>query len=229
MTASPLLSVIIPVRDGAPFIGQAIDSVLAQAYRPLEIVVVDDGSADGSADVARAYGDPVRVIVQEAAGQAAARNRGVAEAEGSVLGFLDADDLWSAHRLPRQLDVLAAGRADMVSGGVEEFVEPGSKADGVVIPRSSALPAALPGCLLLPAETFHRVGWFSTEWRVGEFIDWVARARHLGFRIESIPEVVLHRRLHGANLGLQSADARQDLIRIVRAARRRREPGAPPQ
>lgn len=229
MTSPLLVSVIIPVRDGAPFIGQAIESVLAQTHRPLEIVVVDDGSQDGSADVARGYGDPVRVIVQEAAGQAAARNRGIAAAFGSVLAFLDADDVWVADRLPRQLGLLAAGRADMISGGVEEFVEPGSEADGVVIPRNGAPPAALLGCLLLRAETFHRVGWFSTEWRVGEFVDWAARARDLGLRTEAVPEVVLRRRLHGANLSLRSADARQDFIRIVRAARRRREPGAPPQ
>lgn len=102
----PTISVVMPVYNGAAHIGRAIDSVLAQTRPADEILVVDDGSTDTTADIARTYGDKVRLIVQPNAGAAAARNTGINAATGDWIAFLDADDEWLPHRLAAQTDIL---------------------------------------------------------------------------------------------------------------------------
>src|SRR6185437_6955744 len=89
--SDPLVSVIIPAYNDAAFIGAAIESVLAQGYPSVEIVVIDDGSKDATVQTAAAFGDPVRVIEQSNAGAAVARTRGMEAARGELIAFLDAD------------------------------------------------------------------------------------------------------------------------------------------
>ncbi|MCF7958378.1 MAG: glycosyltransferase family 2 protein [Phycisphaerae bacterium] len=100
------ISVIIPTYNAAGYIGRAIDSVLAQTYRPDEVIVVDDGSTDNTAEVIQSYGASVRYIYQNNAGPGAARNRGIKAAAGRWLAFLDSDDAWLAHKLQCQVDLL---------------------------------------------------------------------------------------------------------------------------
>lgn len=121
---TPLISVMIGVYNGAAYLGEAIDSVLAQDYRPLELIVVDDGSDDGSGDVARQYPE-VRCVSQERRGAGAARNAGVELAGGDFFAFLDADDRFTPGKLARQMEALAADPAlEAVFGHVREFVSP---------------------------------------------------------------------------------------------------------
>jgi glycosyltransferase involved in cell wall biosynthesis len=110
---NPLVSVVIPAYNSARTVRPAIDSALAQTMNDLEVIVVDDGSTDGTAEVARAVDDRrVNVLVQENAGAAAARNTAIAAASGRYVGLLDADDLWLPHKLERQLELLQS-RADV--------------------------------------------------------------------------------------------------------------------
>jgi glycosyltransferase involved in cell wall biosynthesis len=97
----PLVSVVIPVFNGEAFIGRALKSVLAQTWRPLEVVVVDDGSTDGTRAAVEAAGGPVRCVFQPNTGQPAATNRGIAESRGSIIALLDADDEWLERRLEK--------------------------------------------------------------------------------------------------------------------------------
>jgi GT2 family glycosyltransferase len=104
--SEPVVSVIVPVRDGAKFIGEALDSVLAQTFRQLEVIVVDDGSRDTTPRVveARLAHDPrLRLIRQANRGVAAARNRALADARGEFVAPLDADDLWDPTKIERQV------------------------------------------------------------------------------------------------------------------------------
>jgi glycosyltransferase involved in cell wall biosynthesis len=102
----PLVSVILPIYNGERFIEATLTSALAQAYRRLEIIVVDDGSRDRSREIVEAFAarDPrVRLIVQANRGVAAARNRGIAEARGEFVAPLDADDVWDPSKIERQV------------------------------------------------------------------------------------------------------------------------------
>jgi glycosyltransferase involved in cell wall biosynthesis len=104
--SGPVVSVIIPTFNRAGVVNRAIDSVLGQTYRPVEVVVVDDGSTDGTPEVLKSYGDAIASVVQDNAGPAAARNRGIRESRGDLVAFLDSDDLWLAAKLERQVDLL---------------------------------------------------------------------------------------------------------------------------
>jgi glycosyltransferase involved in cell wall biosynthesis len=102
-----MVSVIIPAYNAGECIGRAIESVLGQSYSDYEIVVVDDGSTDNTADIVRQYGDKVRYVHQKNAGVAVARNAGIAVARGDWIAFLDADDEWLPNKLKAQMDLLA--------------------------------------------------------------------------------------------------------------------------
>src|SRR5207245_10700422 len=100
------VSAIIPVFNGERYLAEAIESVLAQTSPASEIVVVDDGSTDGSGAGAGRFGSAARLVFGGHAGAGAARNRGVAESTGELLAFLDADDIWPSDKLERQLAAL---------------------------------------------------------------------------------------------------------------------------
>jgi len=102
----PLVSVVIPAYNAAAYIRDAVDSVLTQTYPNIEIVVVNDGSTDDTAAVARSYGSRVRVFDQENRGIAGARNTGIRHALGSIIALLDADDVWLPERVERCVEVL---------------------------------------------------------------------------------------------------------------------------
>lgn len=104
------VSVVVPCYNAERFIAETIQSVLQQSVLPIEILIIDDGSTDDSRRIAETFGDPVRVIVQENQGESVARNRGIDEARGEWIAFLDADDLWESNKLQRQLKVMSADR-----------------------------------------------------------------------------------------------------------------------
>lgn len=105
----PVVSVIIPVYNRAATIARSIDSVLAQTYQSIELIVVDDGSTDRTVEVIRGYGDCVNLICQPNGGPSSARNTGVAHASGEIVAFLDSDDSWMADKLERQVKLMLRG------------------------------------------------------------------------------------------------------------------------
>ncbi len=221
----PSVSVVIPVYNGERYLAEAIESVLGQLYRPLELLVVDDGSSDGSAEVAGRYDTCVRLIRAPHEGLAAARNRGAEAAEGFYLAFLDADDLWTPGKLPLQVARLQSDAAlDAAFGAVEHFYSPelDQAARGAIACPVGAMPGYHAGAMLIRREAFRRVGPFQTCWQVGEFIDWYLRAQEAGLVSVMLPEVVMRRRLHATNLGLRARAARVDYARILKAALDRR-------
>ena len=215
----PLISVIIPVHNAELFIAEALGSVLAQQHRAIEVIVVDDGSTDTSMEIVRRVADGrCRLLHQSQSGAAAARNMGIAESTGSLLAFLDADDVWPAGKLDLQVRTLAADPSlDMAFGHYVTFTE-GSSTATEDIPQ----PGYSLGTLLVRRHRFASVGPFSTQWRVGEFIDWYARADDRGLRHVMLPDVLLRRRVHGTNLTGRKGDTRSDYARVVRAIAARR-------
>ncbi len=102
----PLVTAIIATYNRASLVGKAIESILEQTYENIEVIVVDDGSTDNTQRVLMSFGDRVRVIRQDNAGPGAARNRGIAAAEGEIVAFLDSDDLWMPKKIERQVALL---------------------------------------------------------------------------------------------------------------------------
>ncbi|MEM7786276.1 MAG: glycosyltransferase [Bacteroidota bacterium] len=224
----PLASAILPVYNGARFLVEAVESVLAQTYAPVEVVVVDDGSTDGSAEIAERY-DGVRVIRQANAGDGAARNRGVAASTGTYLAFLDADDRWRPEKLAVQIAHLEAHpEAGHVLGHMWSFLEDGMERPDWVNPETveTAMPGVLPGTLVARRSFFDRVGPFATSFETAADSDWILRARRLDGPPHVVPEVVLDRRIHQANISGKAAST-VEIMDLVHAWATRKKEGTP--
>jgi glycosyltransferase involved in cell wall biosynthesis len=129
----PLVSIVIPCYNGEKYVGEAIDSALAQTYANKEVIVIDDGSTDGSLDVIKSFGDRIRWETGPNRGGSAARNRGIELARGELIQFLDADDLLHPQKLERQVPLaLETPDAIVYCDFVVEDIETG---DAVEIPR----------------------------------------------------------------------------------------------
>ena len=224
---------ILPVFDGERYLAEAIDGALAHADRLLEIIVVDDGSTDRSAHVAREYAkrEPnVCCLRQTHQGSGAARNLGVERARGDYLAFLDADDIWPGNRLALQRTAFDRNpEVDLVFGHLVQFVSPELSAEerrGIQC-STDATPATLATTLLVPRRVFHRVGPFETSLRVGEFLSWYLRAMDLRLETMMLPDVVLRRRIHSRNQGRRAKAARTDYARALKTGldRRRAQAG----
>jgi glycosyltransferase involved in cell wall biosynthesis len=210
-----LVSVIIPAYNAAPFLAEAIESVERQQYPRTEIVVVDDGSTDNTAEIATRFSS-VRYIRQPNRGIAAARNAGVLAASGTLLAFLDADDLWVEGKLALQLEALESqSNMDIVAGRVEQFCEPNCERSNAEI--TDAGDAYTAGAMLIRKSDFLRVGMFNAALRVGEFVDWHSRAMNLGLREHRLDAVVLRRRIHGGNTTLRRQDSVGDYLSVLKA------------
>jgi glycosyltransferase involved in cell wall biosynthesis len=224
-TIAALVSVILPVYNCERYLAEALGSVQNQTYRPLDVILVDDGSKDGSAVVARGFEPSLRYCFQPRRGIGAARNHGVKLARGSFLAFLDADDRWVEHKLERQMKALVAHpELDAVFGHVKQFVSPELGKDVTARLRCPPQPMAgyVPGAMLIRRESFDRVGSFETGTKVGEFLDWCLRAVESGLRMKMLPELVLWRRLHESNQGIRERGALTDYLSILKASIDRR-------
>lgn len=207
------VSVVIPAHNSELFIGAAVRSALAQDLRPLEVIVVDDGSSDGTVEEISEL--PVRLVPLRHGGQAAARNEGVRVSRGEAIAFLDSDDLWDPGKLRWQSALLEAnpdvgiafGQAAQFRGSVETCGPPKE--------------AELPGTSLIRRSTWEAVGGLDPSLRVGEFVDWRIRASEAGVCSVYCPRVALYRRLHAGNLGRSTA-GREDYVKVLKAALDRR-------
>ena len=219
------VAVIIGVRDGERYLAEALDSVLGQTLPPEEVVVVDDGSQDGTAAIADGYAPAARCVRRPPHGPAAAVNAGIEATTGELIGFLDADDVWNPAKLELQCEALDRDRSlDMVFGAVEQFVSPelGPTSRAELRPPGPAAPGKIKGAMLVRRTSFERVGPFDPERTVAEFVDWYARAIEHGLREEVLPQVVLRRRLHKRNLGRTKRELRTEYARVLGDALRRR-------
>lgn len=222
---SASVAVLMPVRDGERYLVEAIDSILHQTTPPGEVVVVDDGSQDGTPALLARYGDALRVVHQAPSGQFVAMNRAVEVSASPVLAFLDADDLYTPASIERRLVRLNADdRPDAVFGRTEQFVSPELTPEQATELRFEAGPlrGELFGAMLIRRTAFARVGPLHTGRRTSSNIDWISRARATGLRSVEIDEVVARRRLHTTNIGRTAKDEkRADLLSVVRAHHRR--------
>lgn len=221
------VSVVIPVFDGERFLGEAIASASAQTHPPLELIVVDDGSSDGSAEVAEKLG--ARVLRLPHRGVSAARNAGIGAARGELIALLDADDRWPLDRLAVQVDRLSRrpGLGFVIARG-QLFLDPGSARpewfSGDLATGESPIAR---GTLLAKRELFERIGGFDESIDICEDLDWLVRAREAGVPYEVLDDVVLEYRIHDANTGLaRRRDLERGVLRTLRSSIGRRRVSA---
>ncbi|MCS6910324.1 MAG: glycosyltransferase [Anaerolineae bacterium] len=214
------VSVIIPVRNQERYLGEAIASALAQTRPPDEIIVVDDGSTDGTSDVARQYADRIRYVYQPPHGAPAARNRGLALATGDAIAFLDADDIWLPTKLEAQLTALEAQpEIDVVFCYVEQFVSEDAQEVVASVPdRLRHLPAVYASGMLVRRAAFERVGRFDERFIRADVVDWIVRSRQRGIGELTLPNVLVRRRWHAGNLSRVSRALDNEYAHVAKAA-----------
>ncbi len=213
-----LISAIIPAYNAARYISQAIESVLQQTYRPIEIVVADDGSTDESAAIAKSYSE-VRYVHQSNQGPPASRNAGLERSSGDLIAFLDADDYWPRHKLAEQNDYLEAHpEAGCVVGRWQNFLEKGT-------PRPDWIPESMlqedAVILGLQASLIHRwvfdqVGQFDVRYRISDDLQWFVRVREARIPISFHNSVMVYRRIHGDNISQDQNAVARATVRILR-------------
>jgi glycosyltransferase involved in cell wall biosynthesis len=232
----PLVSCVIPAFNSARYLREALDSILAQRHQPLEIIVADDGSNDGTAAVVSAYGANVRLVTQPTAGPAATRNLGIRSSSGDFVAFLDADDVWHREKIERQMasfdrrPELGVSTTHIQNFWIEELSEERERLRDD--PRAGPLPGYVTMTMLVRRSAFERVGLFDEALWHSDAGDWFVRAAQAGVTIDMIPEVLAYHRMHFTNLSRRfGADARAEFAQMVKRSldERRRSEGPTPQ
>ena len=217
----PLISCLVPVYNGERYLGEALDSILAQTYRPLEIIVVDDGSTDGSARVVANYDRQVRALWQSNAGPWAARNLGLRAAKSEFVAFLDADDVWHPEKLKRQM-VRFQARPELYLcvTHIQNFWIPAlmDEAERFRDHRiSQPLPAYTCPTLLARRSLFDKVGPFDVTIRHATATEWILRATRQWAVVELLPDVLTFRRLHLTNRSrVLASTSRDEYLQLVK-------------
>jgi hypothetical protein len=197
----PLITVVLPVFNGAHFLLEAIDSVLGQNYPCLEIIVVDDGSTDDIEGAIAKLPVDVRFFRQLNSGPAGARNRGIRDASGSLVAFLDVDDLWPLNTLHQLADRLSDNRELQVVIGHAQMMTLDALTGQY---RNSGTPeTSFPyyiGSALYRRDVFEKIGLFDATLRYGEDIDWFRRLFESDFKSARVEAVTLEVRRHGGNM-----------------------------
>jgi glycosyltransferase involved in cell wall biosynthesis len=200
--APPIVSVIIPTYNRWPLVREAIESVLAQRYSSFELIVVDDGSTDGTAGKLAEFGTKLRVIEQPHTGVSAARNKGAAAAGGRYLAFLDSDDLWLPQKLAIQTAFMDYHPEIAICQTNEIWLRRGvrvnpkakhRKPSGDIFQRSLDLCLVSPSAVMMTRELFYQSGGFDESLPVCEDYDlWLRIAT--GHSVPLIPDALTVKR-----------------------------------
>jgi glycosyltransferase involved in cell wall biosynthesis len=214
-----LISVIVPAYNGEKYLATALNSIVAQDYRPIEAVVVDDGSTDATGIIARSYSD-VRYVYQAHQGLPVARNTGFANCMGELICFLDADDYWPPDKLRIQSAHLAAHpQLGCVIGKLLNFLD-----DGMTRPHWISEPLMTEegggwslGASLVQRWVFDRIGKFDVLYPYCDDLDWLIRMAEDKIPWEVLPGVFLHRRIHASNMSKDRDAVTRAEFRIMKA------------
>jgi glycosyltransferase involved in cell wall biosynthesis len=232
MSQRPLVSVIVPSYNSAHLVADAVDSVLAQTYPHVELIVVDDGSKDDTRQVLARYGERLRYVHQENRGLSGARNTGIGHARGELLAFLDADDKWLPEKLSRQVEALLANpRAafahtevlywDSQTGAAESRPKERHEFTGACYRRLFAGNQIIVSTALVRRERLEKVGLFDEAIRrpsTQDYDAWLRLARHA--EVVYVPEPLVYYRVHAANASKNAVMMLEDELYVIEKALR---------
>lgn len=212
------VSVIIPVFNGELYLRAALESVFGQDHKPYEVIVVDDGSTDTTADIVSEFKDVI-YLRQANQGVATARNKALDIARGEFIAFIDQDDLWTPNKLTVQVQYfLDHPEIQYTLTHQQFFLEPGAS-----IPTwfrkellSDPHPGFVPSTLMARRSVFEKIGKFETRYSHASDSDWFFRASQAELPMAVIPEVLLQRRIHRENESSKAKIALGELRRVVK-------------
>ena len=212
----PPISVIVPVRNGASFLPEAVANIEAQNYPTLEIIVVDDGSTDDIRAVLGRLRAGIRYVRQEPAGPAAARNRGIREASGELIAFLDVDDLWPKDNLATMVDAIQSeGGRDVVQGYAQILRQMPDSGEYEFIGNPLEVFLDYLGGALYRRSAFDKIGMLDESLTFCEDVDWFYRARHGGLAVARVEQISLFVRRHELNM-TKSAAQRDFSLKVLK-------------
>ncbi len=219
-TSEHLISCIVPVFNGERYLKEALDKIFEQTYRPLEVIIVDDGSTDGTKAVSESFGDRVRYLWQNNAGPWVARNSGISTAKGEVLAFLDADDLWHEEKLSRQMARLQARPELGVSVCmIQNFWESELLKEELTFKdnrRSKPIPGYVCPGMLVRRQQFEHIGLFNENLQHAAATEWFLRAKRKGTIVELISDTLVFRRLHQRNRSrIHASNSQHEYLAIL--------------
>jgi glycosyltransferase involved in cell wall biosynthesis len=222
-TSAPLVSVVVPVYEGERYLAECLDSLVAQDHPAMELLVVDDGSTDGSAAIAERY-PQVRLLRREHEGLGATRNAGIDAAAGELIGFCDADDWWKPNKASVQVAHLDAHpRVDIVLCRQDTYFEAGVSQPDWLIPdqRYGDLDGVSATSGLFRRSVFDHLR-YRTDMATGSDFNLLVQARAAGFGIEVLDESLRVRRIHGDSMSDREGPAFDQMFVTVREHLRRR-------
>jgi len=233
----PLISVIISSYNYGRFVGTTINSVLEQTFPAHEIIIVDDGSTDNSAEVIGSFGERVKFVQQKNQGVCVARNNGAKMATGEILAFLDSDDIWKPYKLEKQVKAFQADEeVGLVSGGVRFFDTNGEtisehldglsgwRAKDILLYKEPVLNSTA-SVIAARRDIFEKVGGFDERREM-----FAAEDRELCYRLAKvskltfIPEILVDYRIHGENGHLNTPQMERALFAFYEEAFSRDDP-----
>ncbi len=214
----PLVSAVIIVRNGERFLATAIESVLVQDYRPLEVIVVDGQSTDRSAEIARSYRE-VCYVGQTNRGIADAWNVGIGASHGELIAFLSHDDRWTPDKLRVQVGYMRAHpEVEYTIARVKFVLQPGFEVPPGFRPEllEGDHVGQLMETLVVWKSVFARIGKFDANLVTGEDTDWYARANDARVSRAVLPQVLLVKRVHDENTSLNNPVGNQNLLTALK-------------
>ena len=215
----PLVSIVVPAYNAERFLREALESLFALDYEPFEVIVVDDGSTDGTVAVANTF-PGLRVIEQANKGPAAARNAGLAVAGGEFVAIHDADDFVPPSKLTTQVTHLLEHPQVGCVLGRQHWIDPPAtltrdpiygELDGIPLPSA-----------VFRTSVLRELGGYDESYRTHENMDLLFRMRDLGYEVAVVPEIVLVRRYHGDNLSFAPKPEKDPRLRSLKARLDRR-------
>jgi glycosyltransferase involved in cell wall biosynthesis len=213
----PLVSVIIPVYNGERFISDAVDNVLGQNYPSVELIIVDDGSTDKTGEIVKQFPADIRYLRQENAGPASARNRGIRNASGEFLTFLDVDDLWPENNLNLLTNEMFQEPDTEIIHGYAQLMEYNSATCGYDYSRNpkKSYPYFI-GAAIYRRSVFDKVGLFDSTLLFSEGTDWFMRAVQLKVKFKRLDNITLLVRKHGQNMTHRKTLIELNMLRVLK-------------